>query len=94
MEPVGAVECFEKGDQVLFFGIGEIEGRNQFVEKWIGGTAFVVKFDDFLQSFDATVVHIRSSACDFAQGGCFHCAKVFWFLGLCISSWIDAFDVF
>ena len=94
MEPVDAVECFEEGDQILFFGIGEIEGRNQFVEKWIGGTAFVVKFDDFLQGFNATVMHIRSCACDFAEGRCFYCAKVFWLLGLCITPGIDAFDVF
>ena len=26
VEPVDAVERFEEGDQVLFFGIGEIEG--------------------------------------------------------------------
>ena len=26
VEPVDAVECFEEGDQVLFFGVGEVEG--------------------------------------------------------------------
>ena len=77
VEPVDAVECFEEGDQVLFFGVCEVEGGNQFVEEGIGITAFVVKFDDFFQGFDAAVVHIGGCARDFAQGRCFHCAKVF-----------------
>ena len=94
VEPVDAVECFEEGDQVMFFGVCEVEGGNQFVEEGIGITAFVVKFDDFLQGFDAAVVHIGGCACDFAQGGCFHCAKMFWLLGLRITPGIDAFDVF
>ena len=58
---------FQKGDEVCRFGVGQLEREEFLIELRMRRATLVVVYDDFFQSLDAAVVHVRCRTSDLTQ---------------------------